>query len=158
RDGALKRFMPNWARLALLASAVGALVAAAVWPHQQNASIASQTHAPQTGRSYAAARALGRTALGEPARSADRVAYEVRLCQALGPAAPHPVRGVDCADGRCGEAGWEAMRQIPWQAFAQGEYVGHERTPHVEVYRVRVDDRLGFVYRLTREETGPYEL
>jgi polysaccharide export outer membrane protein len=48
---------------------------------------------------------------------------------------------------------------IPWQAFAQGEYVGHARTPHVPEYRLRVDDILEFRYRVTRDETSkPYEL
>ena len=48
---------------------------------------------------------------------------------------------------------------IAWQAYAQGEYVGHDRLPHVPVYRLRVDDQLDLVYRLTREETGaPYRL
>ena len=67
--------------------------------------------------------------------------------------------GVDCADGRCGELGWKACRPINWQAFAQGEYVGHHRTPHVAVYRLRVDDLLDFVFRLTRiENPEPYKL
>jgi polysaccharide export outer membrane protein len=48
---------------------------------------------------------------------------------------------------------------IPWQAFAQGEYVGHERTAHVPEYRLRVDDQLEFRYRVTRSQTSqPYEL
>lgn len=85
---------------------------------------------------------------------------EIRLCQALGPAAPCPICAVDCSccpHGRC--RGWEAARLINWQAFAQGEYVGHERLPHVPEYRLRVDDQLDLVYRLTREETAqPYRL
>jgi len=83
----------------------------------------------------------------------------VRLCQALGPAAPNPVTGVDCIHNDCiGEAGWDAMGPIPWQAYAQGEYVGPARLEHVPVYRLRVDDILEIIYRLTREETaGPYE-
>ncbi|NUQ61764.1 MAG: polysaccharide biosynthesis/export family protein, partial [Pirellulales bacterium] len=41
----------------------------------------------------------------------------------------------------------------------QGEYVGHDRLPHVAEYRLRVDDQLDLVYRLTREETStPYRL
>ena len=85
---------------------------------------------------------------------------KVRLCQALGPAAPHPIWGVDSLAGRgCGEAGWEARGCVDWQAYAQGEYVGHERIAHVPEYRIRVGDLLAFLYRLTREETGqPYEL
>ena len=87
----------------------------------------------------------------------------VRPCQALSPAAPHCIVGVDCAGcDRCrgeGEARWEAARVIPWQAFAQGEYVGHARSSHVPEYRLRVDDQLEFRYRLTREETStPYQL
>ena len=55
--------------------------------------------------------------------------------------------------------GWEAARSSAWQAFAQGEYVAHARTAHVPEYRVRVDDRLDLIYRLTREETAePYRL
>lgn len=84
----------------------------------------------------------------------------VEPCQALGPAAPCPIRAVDCSSGTCCNDGdWRAARVIPWQAFAQGEYVGHERTAHVPQYRLRVDDQLELRYRLTRDETAtPYEL
>lgn len=84
----------------------------------------------------------------------------ILLCQALGPAAPCDICGVDCAvcNGHR-RGGWEAARAIAWQAYAQGEYVGHERTAHVGQYRLRVDDQLDMVYRLTREETTtPYRL
>jgi polysaccharide export outer membrane protein len=81
-------------------------------------------------------------------------------CQALGPAAPHPIAGVDCvAEGNCGEATWESMRLIHWQSYAQGEYVGHAREAHVPEYRLRVDDLLSLVYRVTRDEISePYQL
>ena len=84
--------------------------------------------------------------------------------QALGPAAPHSIWGVDSMTGfQCGcpqgEVGWETRGCVDWQAFAQGEYVGHARTQHVPEYRIRVDDRIAFVFRLTREESAsPYEL
>lgn len=85
---------------------------------------------------------------------------EILLCQALGPAAPCDVCGVDCSccdHGRYG--GWESARAIAWQAYAQGEYVGHERLAHVPEYRLRVDDELDLIYRLTREKTSaPYKL
>ena len=86
----------------------------------------------------------------------------ITLCQALGPAAPYPICGVDCAEcaasGRCCR-GWEATRAIQWQAFAQGEYVGHARTEHVPEYRLRVDDQLDMIYRITRQEQpNPYRL
>jgi len=68
--------------------------------------------------------------------------------------------GVDSADPTCeGELHWDARRPIPWQVFAQGEYVGPARTAHVPEYRLRVDDEIEFVYRLTRQETTrPYKL
>lgn len=81
----------------------------------------------------------------------------VRLCQACAPI----IDGIDCqsCDPCEGEVHWNARGPIPWQIFAQGEYVGPHRTRHVPVYRLRVDDRLEFVYRLTREESPtPYEL
>lgn len=83
------------------------------------------------------------------------------LCQALGPAAPYNICGIDCADGCCPRhcRGWEAARAIQWQAYAQGEYVGHARLAHVPEYRLRVDDQLDMTYRLTRDETStPYRL
>ncbi len=95
---------------------------------------------------------------------ARRVDSRFQLCQALGPAAPCPIMGVDCAvNGPCGcdcrDRRWRAMGPIDWQAYAQGEYVGHWRLPHVPVYRLRVDDRLECVYRLTRDiQPDPYRL
>ena len=84
----------------------------------------------------------------------------IHLCQALGPAAPCDIQGVDCStclSNGCG--GWERARSIAWQAYAQGEYVGHARSEHVAEYRLRVDDDLDLTYRLTREETAtPYKL
>jgi polysaccharide export outer membrane protein len=48
---------------------------------------------------------------------------------------------------------------IPWQQFAQGEYVGHARAPHVPEYRIREGDVVAVYYRRTREQlTRPYEL
>ena len=48
---------------------------------------------------------------------------------------------------------------IEWQAYAQGEYVGHARLAHVPEYRFRVDDQLDMLYRITRDETAaPYRL
>jgi len=94
----------------------------------------------------------------QPERHAANVPHETRLCQALGPAAPCNICAVDgstCDPGR----GWESARLIAWQAYAQGEYVGHHRLAHVPQYRLRVDDQLDLVYRLTRvETTTPYKL
>ena len=79
---------------------------------------------------------------------------DIELCQALGPAAPYPILGLDCASGACGELGWNAARPIDWQRFAQGEYVGHARSAHLAHYRLRVDDVIDFVFRLTRKPTA----
>lgn len=84
--------------------------------------------------------------------------------QALSPAAPYPIWGVDSAAGAAGcaghgEVGWDARGMIPWQEFAQGEYVGHARLPHVPEYRLREGDVVAVYYRRTREELSrPYEL
>ncbi len=81
--------------------------------------------------------------------------------EGLGPAAPCPICAVDGSCCRvCGPCGrdrqpcWEDARFIAWQAYAQGEYVGHARTAHVPEYRLRVDDQLDMLYRITRDETA----
>jgi polysaccharide export outer membrane protein len=86
------------------------------------------------------------------------------LCQAFGPppcgACDPPICGVDClwGDG-CREPTWSQAGPLPWQVFAQGEYIGPHRTPHTPPYQLRVDDQIEFIYRLTREESSaPYEL
>jgi polysaccharide biosynthesis/export protein len=64
-----------------------------------------------------------------------------------------PVVTADCLTG-CNGAG-----SIPWEVFAQGEYIGPPRPADVPVYWLRVGDDLEIVYRLTREESSqPYEL
>ncbi len=137
----------------------------------------TQLHSTRAGRTRrrcpAAAAALillggllalpGGRAVGEnPATAVPAVERDtIRLCQALGPAAPYAVKAVDCAacPWRCRRSGWEAARLTHWQAFAQGEYVGHARLPHVPEYRLRVDDEVDLVYRLTRETAAePYRL
>ncbi|MCA9152429.1 MAG: polysaccharide biosynthesis/export family protein, partial [Planctomycetales bacterium] len=71
-----------------------------------------------------------------------------------------PIEGVDCLDQSCGpELSWRAHRPLPWQVLAQGEYIGPSRTAHVPQYRLRVDDVVVFIFRLTRTSSGrPYEL
>ncbi len=65
-----------------------------------------------------------------------------------------PIQGVDCVDRQGGhELRWNAHRPLPWQIFAQGEYVGPSRAPHVPEYRLRADDTVTFVYRITRDVT-----
>jgi polysaccharide biosynthesis/export protein len=75
--------------------------------------------------------------------------------------APKSCQGVD--EGSCartdGEPTWRDTRCIPWESYAWGEYIGPHRTPAVPQYRVRVNDRLEFVFLLTREQSlTPYRL
>jgi len=69
-------------------------------------------------------------------------------------------RGGACSAPICGNGSrWESIRAANWQAYAQGEYIAHDRAPHVLEYRLRVGDELDLVYRLTREERPePYRL
>ena len=80
----------------------------------------------------------------------------IQLCQCTMPV----FQGVDSrAHCGCGEPLWSHSQQIPWEMFAQGEYIGPARTPHVPQYRLRVDDQLEFVYRFTHERSSePYRL
>lgn len=94
----------------------------------------------------------------------------VTQCQALGPAAPHAIWGVDSAAGQnaldckygnggTAEVTWDARGQINWQSYAQGEYIGHARSAHVANYRLRVDDTLAVYFLRTREvQPRAYEL
>jgi len=135
-------------RAAMKAVFVAAFIALAT-SVDLNAMLAAEPSYPQIARrSHAAQQAMPLAAAG-------------CSCQALGPAAPYPIWGVDSAAGSCacGEVGWDARGMIPWQEYAQGEYVGHARTPHVPDYRLREGDQIAVYYRRTREElTRPYEL
>ena len=89
--------------------------------------------------------------------------YQSPVCSTIGPNSPCPVRGFHCVGcascGKHGRKGWRGAGPIPWQAFNQGEYIGPARTEHVNEYRIRVDDILDFVFRLTREPSNePYRL
>jgi polysaccharide biosynthesis/export protein len=82
-----------------------------------------------------------------------------QLCQASAPAGPAPGCVVDCGfGGACGQGG-SGILPVQFQTYGPGEYVGHARLAHVPAYRLRVDDQLECLYRLTREETSePYEI
>ncbi|MCA9213912.1 MAG: polysaccharide biosynthesis/export family protein [Planctomycetales bacterium] len=90
-------------------------------------------------------------------------ANTIELCQyatACEPCRNCPITGVDCLDQQCGrELTWGDRRPLPWQVFAHGDYVGPARTSHVPKYRLRVNDQVSFVFRLTREQSAqPYKL
>jgi polysaccharide biosynthesis/export protein len=80
----------------------------------------------------------------------------------LSPADPNPIPAIDCVN-HCPpgyEATWQSLGPVTgFQEYGQGEYVGRARLPHVPTYRLRVDDVLDFVFRVTRNEiSGPYEI
>ena len=53
----------------------------------------------------------------------------------------------------------EIVQPVAWEIFAQGEYIGPARLAHVPEYNLRVDDQLGFVFRLNGKPTAtPYRL
>jgi polysaccharide export outer membrane protein len=114
----------------------------------------------RAGEGLASERA-GSSPTPAPADSKSLVNWnDIQLCQALGPAALHPIWGVDSTAGAgYGEVTWDARGPVDWQRYAAGEYVGHARSAHVPQYRLRVDDQIAFIFRLTREVTAtPYEL
>ncbi len=78
--------------------------------------------------------------------------------ETIGPMSPRCVRGFHCVGGECdgpppGPCVWKGAGPIPWQAFAQGDYVGPARSAHVPEYRLRVDDTIEFVFRITGQAT-----
>jgi polysaccharide export outer membrane protein len=98
---------------------------------------------------------------------------DIRLCQGVAPASPAPPESVGVGpvgpagsyfDGACGPCGpyggyGPFPPCVPFQYGYWGEYVDHPRLAHVPVYRLRVDDHIRAVYRLSRnEQTKPYEL
>ncbi|REJ67840.1 MAG: sugar ABC transporter substrate-binding protein [Planctomycetota bacterium] len=72
------------------------------------------------------------------------------------PPVPNTFYGVHCdtCGPHCKTPKWSDAAPIPWEIFAQGEYVGPARDQHVPEYRVRVDDTLDFVYLLDRDKTA----
>jgi polysaccharide export outer membrane protein len=80
----------------------------------------------------------------------------------LSPAAPHLTPAIDCVN-HCPpgyEATWKSLGPVDvFEQWAQGEYVGRARLPHVPVYRLRVDDTLEFEFRVDRNRiAGSYKL
>ncbi len=97
---------------------------------------------------------------GVPIEDPYAAAPVTMLSPAFCEAGPRPVLGVHCnGETDCQDLEWQDSWLIPWEVFAQGEYVGPSRTPHVPEYRLRVDDQIEFVYRLTGEKSaGPYRI
>ena len=61
--------------------------------------------------------------------------------------------------GCTGGPSWRKQQLIPFESYGAGEYIGPSRTPHVNAYRLRVDDQIEFVFQITRQSFGKgYEL
>ena len=86
----------------------------------------------------------------------------LQLCQAAVPYARRPLCGVQCNEGcYCDghEPKWHDQQHLPFDIYGHGEYVGPARMPHVGLYRIRVDDQLGFTFILSRRYlNGQYKL
>ncbi len=140
-DGGLIGQRRKTAWIAAVVIALASVAALVAWrcAIAGNGSVASASDSA-TSNSTATSIAASRTSAPMAAMSSDarRVDRQVLLCQNY---------GGDCVF--CG----------PWQPGFPGEYVAHPRIPQVPVYRLRVDDVLRCVYRLTRNETTrPYQL
>ena len=156
----LAGFLPSWSRRRTLVRGVGAaclgLVAAA-------AIFRSSGVEPQTPPRKADAPQVQTARSRDPWQVPDVTGEgRVLLCQHLTPASPNPTPAIDCvnSDPCCTQRGWQALGPVPdFQEYSQGEYVGRARLPHVPTYRLRVDDGLEFVFRVTRDETpNAYEI
>ncbi|NIP84018.1 MAG: sugar ABC transporter substrate-binding protein [Planctomycetales bacterium] len=114
----------------------------------------------QTALPPAMARYQSERPAAEPLPHERQVVVGNQGCRHPGLCGPAPIHGVHCAGGRyCGELGWKAMGPIPFDVFAQGEYVGPARTRHVPEYRIRVDDSINFIFRLSQTPSAtPYRL
>ena len=85
----------------------------------------------------------------------------IQLCQAI--CAPseqsYPHRPKHTDSPYRADDGFQPPCGPDFQRYQQGEYVARPRTAHVPQYRLRPDDELDFIFRLTREETSrPYEI
>lgn len=87
-----------------------------------------------------------------------RAPRRTRMAPDVCVAAPCPFRAVRCPP--CGgDCDWRSARFVDWPSYAQGEYAGHDRLAHLDDYRLRVDDQVTLVFRLTRDEIpGEYKL
>jgi polysaccharide export outer membrane protein len=150
--GARTKLLTTAAAVVILSS-VGAWRGFATNPEAPHESARTTTETPRFHVAERAVESGARNAAGDP---------QIQLCQMLSPADPHPIPAVDCviAGPDCTPNGWRAMGPVQgFQEWAQGEYVGRSRLQHVPIYRLRVDDILDFVFRVTRDESPtPYQI
>jgi polysaccharide export outer membrane protein len=61
------------------------------------------------------------------------------------------IRAVDCADNCGGGQVWADMHPYNFQPLGQGEYMGPVRIPPTTQYRVRIGDRIQFIFVRARQ-------
>jgi polysaccharide export outer membrane protein len=129
---------------------------------------ARESGSPEPRDSEATAAAVDASAFRRPRHSLSDEPDEgqVLLCQACEPAEPAgPVYPIwpdphkEVFYPYHPDQGFQPPVAQEFQTWQQGEYVARARERHVPHYRLRVDDELDFVFRLTREETSrPYQI
>jgi polysaccharide export outer membrane protein len=93
-----------------------------------------------------------------PVAAAEPLPYPAPVAVS-GPPASGVMLGVDSWDSCGPEALWTDVRPIGFDQYGPGEYAGPARLPVLAEYRLRIDDTVLFVFRLTRERlTRPYRL
>ncbi len=95
---------------------------------------------------------------GKDAIACRQLERSFQLCHGHAPLSKPTSGVVDCGFDST-DAHGAFVRTVAFDHYGPGEYVGHARLAHVPAYRLRVDDQLECLYRLTREETSePYEI
>jgi polysaccharide export outer membrane protein len=61
------------------------------------------------------------------------------------------IRGVDCADNCGSHQTWRDLHPMEFQPLGHGEFLGPVRLPNTVDYRVRVGDRIQFIFARDRE-------
>ncbi len=143
-NGLTMRFVTG---LALIAG-----LAAFVVSHHRHDSIGKRTNERQATDAVSHHSSVARPEVIELIR-VDGSRNNVELCKySCGPSCGL-MMGVDCSGcgAECKEARWSASQPIPWEVFAQGDYVGPARVQHVPEYAFRVNDVIEVVYWFTME-------
>lgn len=136
-------------RIVAVVAVVAGCAAAVVSQHREPASAAlSKPTALKSPTSQP--RHVARPEVVELTR-VDGSSKQVQLCQAT----CGLMMGVECSGcaNHCQEARWATSRPIPWEVFAQGDYVGPARVQHVPAYALRVNDVIDVVYWFTLESS-----
>ncbi len=151
-------FGPRWSlTLVVVLGTLSSGVADPFWPARHRAPRADAQPVFQLAQKPGTTRLASGDPLLPPPHSMQPIAEPVTVPTAV--PVGRPIWAVDGGNMHGACTGWSAAQPLNFEPYAQGEYVGHARLSHVGQYRLRVDDLLEFVFRLTRnEQAHPYEL